>query len=333
MNYSCVIPKSILILLSLCLMTASPSFSQKRFEKYKRGVVNIKVSAPDRPDETGSGIVISKDLTHVFVLTALHVVFDVNTERLDDLRQKKIQVKFRSGPEWSDATLFESIEEDLDVALLKVEINSTQYENLKTSLKLGHVNKLKVDQVVHIIGHPQHIDWKLGDGTLKKKEVHYLSFSGGIADRGNSGGALLDKYYSLIGMVRNIDPDYGRAVSMLTAKEKVEEWQVPFDLKYKKVHYWGYAAGALGVTGVTFKLLSDAKYDQYKNATDNDEAEKLKQQVQTFDIIYPVALAASAACLTTWLLSSKEKKKKQNKVQVGCLPYSHGGVMYVSMKF
>lgn len=288
---------------------------QGRYEKYKNDIVKIRTTFPDRPAETGAGIIISKDENYTIILTALHVIAPPEASK-KSVENRKIEVMFRFNSTWVTAEATGKVDKKLDMAVLKVYISNPSFTKKAGKIKLGNAYKVKIDQPVATIGHPGITDWKLSQGELKSIDADQLHFDDNSIAPGNSGGPLFNKQSDLVGMVININPETnnGVAININVAQKVINSWQnVPFDLEPRKVRYWGYAAGTLAVTGITFKILSDTKYNQYQNSTDNGEAQRLKNKVETYDIIYPIALAGSAICLTKYLLSSRVKKPKKER--------------------
>ncbi len=151
-----------------------------RMNDYMKSVVTVKVD-----DGHGSGVVVSAD---GYIITAYHVVTGT----------KKIEIIFNDGTK-ADATIVRKNME-ADLALIKIEKTGL------TPLLLSQEADPEIGVDVWAIGTPKSVD--LGQsvskgilsGVRKANDVNYLQTDVSI-NGGNSGGALINKSGTVLGIV------------------------------------------------------------------------------------------------------------------------------------
>ena len=116
--------------------------------------------------------------------------------------------------------------------------NITDIEGVKllkplSRLQLGKVKKVKTLDDVIAIGNPGDKDWEVSSGKIRSSEPSHFRFSGDAVDPGNSGCALFNMEYQLIGMITHKKPNVGFALKIdnaLKTKLILKYFRKPFDM-------------------------------------------------------------------------------------------------------
>ncbi len=180
---------------------------------FTRDATNVWGQTVARP-ATGTGFVISQD---GYILTNFHVVDDAPT----------ISVQFKDGTNYP-ATLV-GYEEDLDVAVLKVEAQGL------TPVRLGSSSELVVGQDVVAIGNPLgELTFSETSGIISALDKPVTTSEGVVMNllqtdtalnSGNSGGPLFNLYGQVVGITNS---KYSNNGSTQTAIEGIG-FAVPID--------------------------------------------------------------------------------------------------------
>lgn len=201
-------------------------------ENAKKGVVKITVHKPNDRVETGAGIVVAAAQDTVYVLTALHVIFNIELDDASTLEQSRIEVSFFTAPQLPfPGRLFPAFDEDLDLAVVAVNVQGVSGIDFQPKLRLADAAKVRELEQIVALGHPSANNWQLSAGNLGKIESLQVLFSGDAVYPGNSGGALLDNNLNLLGVVTRRSAETGYAVRISVALDKLSEWHVPVQLR------------------------------------------------------------------------------------------------------
>jgi ankyrin repeat protein len=201
---------------------------EKEFEQTCRLVVMLKVDYGGGTPEFGGGIVFGHDANHLFVATAYHVVHKgrdplnilVSVKNMADKKVIATLLKSGSAP-------------DLDLAILSIDDPVKQgvnpcafpYEKLK-------VDNLRFGDSVFLIGNPQGNSWAKPTQADKVSQVNEkeIVFQSSFISGGHSGGALVDKKGSLVGMTIADAPPLGRAINIDRVIRQIKQRGYPLQL-------------------------------------------------------------------------------------------------------
>ena len=229
------------------ILGQSPDVLTAQVEEVKRRVVKITVEKPGDVIETGAGIVLSTKHQVIYILTAYHVIEGA----------QNITVTFRDRPVTKIAAkLFEKYDEENDLAVVYIESSVISKEI--SILHLGDVSKTKELDNVIAIGHPSNNQWELSTAVIRASEPSKFRFSGDAVDPGNSGGALLNKEFQLIGLITKERPGNGIALKIDDALEILKNWQIPYAFEIErrsKKWPWIVAAGGVAAGIATAVIL------------------------------------------------------------------------------
>ncbi|MBU2651391.1 MAG: PEGA domain-containing protein [Bacteroidetes bacterium] len=119
----------------------------------------------------------------------------------------------------------------------------------------------------------------------------------------------------------------------LTFQMQTYQGSLQQEYRKHKIRKWAWlgAAAASAGAGTYFYLSANQKYDEYKTAT--GDATKLHNQVETFDIIYPVLYGISAACLVPAIIYASKQGKVKRKMNVAVMPLQDGAVFSIAYTF
>jgi len=101
-------------------------------------------------------------------------------------------------------------------------------------------------------------------------------------------------------------------------------------LQAAKWTFFGITMAGLG-TGGYFLYSSISGYEAYGSAT--VEAESLRKQVQTADVIYPIAFAVAGAALIPTIIFHSKIRKKKREWGLAAVPTEGGGVIGLTHNF
>jgi len=241
--------KSVISIISVGLwfiLGQSPDVWAAEIENVKKGVVKITVEKPGDVIETGAGIVLAARREAFFILTAYHVIDEAQS----------IWVTFYEYPaEKFAAKLFEKYDQANDIAVIYIR-NSGVPKGIP-KLQLGDVSKINELDKVFAIGHPAANEWEFSSAEVRSSELSQFRFSGDAVDPGNSGGALLNKEFQLIGLITKERPGNGIALKIDDALEILKNWQIPFDFELKRSgRKWGWWVAGLGLAGGAAAILA-----------------------------------------------------------------------------
>jgi S1-C subfamily serine protease len=182
-----------------------PSTLGEIIQRMLSAVVLVEAVDLDKP---GTGFIISPD---GYILTAAHVVHGAR----EVASEIKVRVILKGEEQWFTATIPEPrmrhINLEIDAALLKIEAS-----NLPT-MRLGDSDTVQLLDEVIVIGFPAPLPADVpttdrGDVNAKDRAIpvlypwgeviqRYLIQTDAVANRGNSGGPMLNKEGEVIGIV------------------------------------------------------------------------------------------------------------------------------------
>jgi S1-C subfamily serine protease len=194
------------------------------YDVLKRGVVKIIAEKPGNTPETGAGVVVGIDKDIALILTAHHVVNE--SRRIDVVFIDKQWEKF-------NGRLFEKYDNDLDLAVITVDLVEGRKVSDVPKFAVGDLSELREGDKVFTIGHPLSSGWdiSINTNTIRRlnNEQDFRKFrftNTGVAP-GSSGGPIFNEQGGLIGMVINSRQDYAIAVKIDDALSVLrKEWYI-----------------------------------------------------------------------------------------------------------
>lgn len=182
---------------------------QKIYAQAAPAVVLV-VSQSDQAQLRGTGSILRRD---GLVVTNAHVIIDAKTKKPFDrvfvfLKPERVTGNFKNDLSRSAKAKVVAVNEELDLALLKMEVEKES----PAVLELADPNAVQIGDRVAAIGHPEQGGlWTLTTGVVSaefddfgnKKGKDVFQTETGL-NRGNSGGPLVDRYGHQIGVNTSI---------------------------------------------------------------------------------------------------------------------------------
>jgi hypothetical protein len=180
----------------------------------------------------GAGIVFGGKDGQLFIVTANHVV------RRARHAAGSLQVQFRTLRDMPlSARLTSHFDSELDLAVLAVDGADRRGLDICDFPRtlLGHPDSLVRGAEVYPVGHPNGVEWAAPVAADRLAEVRgdLLTFQSVFIARGHSGGALLTGDGRLVGLIREDQPPFGRALHMGKVIEVLRGWGYPVQLHAK----------------------------------------------------------------------------------------------------
>lgn len=218
-------------LLILHILLALAAQAQQPTEKLKPYVTLIESFDQSKEKiDAGSGILLGYQGKTLYVLTALHVVYDEDAGE----NARLVEVGFYPGkgiPKTPAKILF--TDPVLDLALLRVEL-SIDLTVFKDVLCLGEGAHLDPREPVIIIGNTFQKPWAVTERNEIRERalvdvdgnpMGLFSITANDVFPGNSGGPVLDSEYRLVGMVTQIGGGLeAHAIKIQVLRNKLKEW-------------------------------------------------------------------------------------------------------------
>jgi ankyrin repeat protein len=193
----------------------------------------------------GAGIVFGGKDGHLFIVTANHIV------RRGAAAASNLQVRFRTHRDTPmPARLASNFDPALDLAVLAIERadrHGPDICDLPITL-LGHPDSLGRGVEVYPVGYPNGMEWAMPVTADRLAEVRgdLLTFQSVFIARGHSGGALLTGDGQLVGLIREDQPPFGRALHMGKVIEVLRGWGYPVALHVEGALHRAAAQGHVG---------------------------------------------------------------------------------------
>ncbi len=196
--------------------------SARRRRVSLRLVVMITGELNDAP-VLGAGIVFGRGREKVYVVTANHVV------RRGAAGARNLQVKFRDSPSLPlPAELLGQFDASADIAVLSVDTRGARGLDPCSwfFFQLAEAQGLKRGDPVYPVGNPNGFGWGMPvtpDLVAQVADGRIL-FQSTFLSPGHSGGALLDPFGFLAGMIQGDQPPFGVAVALAGVLQKLRDW-------------------------------------------------------------------------------------------------------------
>ncbi len=240
-----------LILASICASLLMIAYSKLHAAdpklKAKHGVAKIRAAKPDNVVESGAAVVIYMDNDKIYMITAYHVIDDADSI---EVRFSELPTKRFSG------SIFEKYDGERDLGIIYVDAKKMPNQII-IPLKIADPSKTSELEKIIAVGHPRGREWELSSGEIRSTDRAFLRFSGDAVSPGNSGGALLNDEYKLIGIVTKEETDQGIAVRIDEAFKILDQWKLPHYAipKGNKKWLWIVAGAARAAGGIAAVLL------------------------------------------------------------------------------
>jgi hypothetical protein len=201
--------------------------AQSPDELIQKLVVMIEGKLGDSPT-LGAGIIFGTGQDRLYIVTANHVV----RRGADQAKDIKVQLKWLPG-EPQEAALLTTSDPDLDLAVLSVAgLSRIGAASGRVPFDmLGDANSLKPYDPTYTLGYPGARPWDIRKGDVRRAAGRTIQFETPFLYPGNSGGALLNGKYELIGLVSRDEPPDGAAVAMDTVIDSLKTWGYPVSLR------------------------------------------------------------------------------------------------------
>ena len=107
--------------------------------------------------------------------------------------------------------------------------------------------------------------------------------------------------------------------------------QMDFKKYKRRKNWWLGGTIASAAAGGWFYYSANKHYDEYKTAT--DDAGNLHSQIETEDMIWPIAFGVSGVCAVMTIINGSKQSKAKNRMNISAVPLGNGGMLCVQMKF
>jgi hypothetical protein len=188
------------------------------------GLVVMVTGKLGAQDSFGSGIICGFRQHTIYIATADHVVRNGLTE----IAELQVEIWSRRGIPMA-ATLLADRDTDHDLAVLAVDADPRALglpSATALSLRFGTSATLHHGDKVNVIGYADRLPWKLlGEpGTFDKAVAEKLQFTSQYVVAGDSGGALFDAKWNVVGMVRGDEHPNAEALSIERVLADLKDW-------------------------------------------------------------------------------------------------------------
>jgi len=177
----------------------------------------------------GAGIIIGAENDRVYIATANHLI-------RGRAEQAKVRVRFKWLPgEGIDANVLEDADPARDVGMLEVKgLNRLAIPGANLPFeRQGYAPASRPLESVYSLGNPDGQMWNLGatPNKVAERDGEHIVFESAFIRDGDSGGALLNDRYQLVGMITRYDGVKGTAVSIEALLGIASKWGYPVALK------------------------------------------------------------------------------------------------------
>ncbi|MCY7393767.1 MAG: trypsin-like peptidase domain-containing protein, partial [Leptolyngbyaceae cyanobacterium CAN_BIN12] len=185
--------------------------SNDPFARPKLSVVFVKsFFTPDGQGESGTGLIVRRSGSKVWILTARHILMD--SKSFPTPRQcDSVQVLIYLGNKPSTASVTPIISRKIKIVNEKVDLDLALIEidapNLPADIQpLPFSSNAKEQSPITVIGHPGDEEWQVIQGKITDVSASDgLQLKAGLS-RGNSGGPILNQNFEILGIAVSILP-------------------------------------------------------------------------------------------------------------------------------
>ncbi len=184
----------------------------------------------DGVQEFGAGIIFGRQKDRLLIATAYHILHKGLS------KPAKFFITLRAMPDkFLEATLLKHSDEGgLDMAVLEVDSLAKQGLNVCSLSfdRLGNPAELKRRDSVYPVGNPNGVSWAIPPEADKVSQIagDNIVFQSAFISSGHSGGGLLDKNATLVGMTTADQPPFGRVINIDAVLKQVKLWGYPVQL-------------------------------------------------------------------------------------------------------
>jgi Trypsin-like peptidase domain/Regulator of chromosome condensation (RCC1) repeat len=219
-------------------------------------MVRASFAESDIP-EYGTGIVVGRKLSTLYILTAAHVI------RKPGLGlARAIDVGFRWLNPRNDVTntvraSFYRAEDDVAVISVELSARNSPAEDSLLFAALGDPARLEHEEGVRPLGYPRGNAWStcLSPDSFDKLTGNTIEFESKCIQPGHSGGPLVDEDWKIIGMVQQDWQPHGKAIAISYPLALVNKWGVPVNLESDNSSdtnlFLKISVGSLAACGIT----------------------------------------------------------------------------------
>jgi cytohesin len=193
-----------------------------------RLVVMISGQLDDTPT-IGAGIIFGRGQDKLFVVTANHLI------RRASVVARGVKVKLWDSPGLAlDAMPTPDFDAESDVAVLEVGLHrAKQIDPCSLFMfQLSDGGGLKRGDNVYGVGNPQGFGWGMSatPEVVAALEPDRILFQSTFLSPGHSGGALLNNWGDLVGIIQSDQPPYGVARRLGVILQKLRDWKYIVEL-------------------------------------------------------------------------------------------------------
>jgi len=221
-------------------------------------VVRLSIHFEGAPTpEVGAGIILGASGSELYVATARHVLTRGSAVQA-------IDVTFFSG-ETARGTLLPRVSPDFDLAVLVVSGDAARLRRLAPRAwdRLGNP-RLRGDDPVSPVGCPQGVCWQAPSPAdrLIGADSKGILFQSSFVGPGSSGGALLNQWWEIVGMVTKDEPPRAEAIPIDQVLTLAVAWRIPVRVKRPSIPRAGYFT----TVGLNFLAAINAKNDSFPDS-------------------------------------------------------------------
>lgn len=199
-------------------------------ETQRAVVVKLQAHFPKQGDETAAGLFVGKDQQYAYFVTARHaVIYIAETDpNAQPVPAQSVKLQFNGSPQSLDASIFQSFDLILDLAVVYVPLASLP-PNLPQIVR----KDAAANTPVRVVGHPAAGDWSVWEGTVTNENApegdarHFITTSNPSLARGYSGGPEFDAAGDFLGLQVKTEATYGIAAKSAEIVSQLKAWQIP----------------------------------------------------------------------------------------------------------
>ena len=203
-------------MLSMVFAAVSRCQSAVSIEEANRLVVQVVAGSTP-----GSGIIVGYDSKSLFVVTANHVIVDLEAGQ-------NPSITFRGGTKTTGSVTHQDSTMDLAV----IETPRPKFSFDLAFDRLGAPAFLRLGESLYLLGHPNGRPWTLtrSDAYLGESP-NVLKFDPHTLAPGDSGGALLNDQLEIVGMLKSDQTQVGEALNISAVLKRISQWSIPTSLR------------------------------------------------------------------------------------------------------
>jgi hypothetical protein len=188
----------------------------------RRSVVQIRVHRDGLSDETAAAVLVGWTDQHAYFATAYHAVAPKGIVPV-----RSVEVRLYASPERLDAQVFDRLDADLDLAVVRTAIPATM-----PRVPLASAAP-KPAASIRIIGHPASGEWSVWSGAIQNETAaggdiqHFVYSDRDLPGDGFSGGGIFDAGGALLGIHSETAKGYGVGIKVSEMLRRFSVWAVP----------------------------------------------------------------------------------------------------------